>query len=380
MVNSITWQKEPIHRWYFLTEGLPINLVRNYLRKANGPILDPFVGAGTVLVEAKLAGIQAVGIDINPFMCFASSIKTRTYDPDSVLDAVHKVLEEISDHDPSISPPPIPNLDRYYSPRVLKKLLILKEKILRLSDIEVRRLLLLAFADIAVKASNAKKSPALRFSSIRMDYPVFSKFKKKVRIIVEDIENLTIQETPIDVILTDARDLSFLERKFNLVITSPPYCNNVDFVRHTQLELYWLGLAKSSQDLGRIRRACITSCEAMAHVNKDCTPIPHLKEVYKIAKLISKNTRRRLPHIVTQYFVGMYQHFVNLREVIKCSAKLLYVIGDSWLSGVYIPTHLLLAKLARNAGFTKCEIRTLRIRNVPRRHRHVIKEYLLIIY
>ena len=40
-------------------------------------VLDPFCGTGTTLVAARLAGCNATGIEVNPFLCFASRVKSR---------------------------------------------------------------------------------------------------------------------------------------------------------------------------------------------------------------------------------------------------------------------------------------------------------------
>lgn len=42
-------------------------------------VLDPFVGGGTTLIEARLAGRQALGSDLNPLAVFVSQSKSRPY-------------------------------------------------------------------------------------------------------------------------------------------------------------------------------------------------------------------------------------------------------------------------------------------------------------
>ncbi len=44
-------------------------------------VLDPFVGGGTSLVEARLLGRGAVGADISQLSCFVTRAKTTTYSP-----------------------------------------------------------------------------------------------------------------------------------------------------------------------------------------------------------------------------------------------------------------------------------------------------------
>src|ERR1035437_1861328 len=42
-------------------------------------VLDPFVGGGTTLVEARLAGRLALGSDLNPLAVFVSRVKARPH-------------------------------------------------------------------------------------------------------------------------------------------------------------------------------------------------------------------------------------------------------------------------------------------------------------
>jgi len=43
-------------------------------------LLDPFSGSGTALVEARLIGIDSIGVDVDPFCTFMSKVKTDLLD------------------------------------------------------------------------------------------------------------------------------------------------------------------------------------------------------------------------------------------------------------------------------------------------------------
>ena len=77
----------PIHRWVPWIAGYSKHFVEDALtRHASGPgvVLDPFAGVGTTLVEADLAGHEAVGFEINPYAAFAAQAKLKAHrlDPD----------------------------------------------------------------------------------------------------------------------------------------------------------------------------------------------------------------------------------------------------------------------------------------------------------
>jgi len=78
--NKLDLQDRAFHDWYRFVLSFPPHLVQDYIHKfgltKNSVLLDPFCGTGTTLIEAKLAGMKAIGLEGNPFPHFASSVKT----------------------------------------------------------------------------------------------------------------------------------------------------------------------------------------------------------------------------------------------------------------------------------------------------------------
>ncbi|NVL83943.1 hypothetical protein HWN75_27625, partial [Escherichia coli] len=50
---------------------------------ARGLVLDPFCGSGTVLIEAMLAGRNALGTDLNPLAVMLARAKTHPRKPEA---------------------------------------------------------------------------------------------------------------------------------------------------------------------------------------------------------------------------------------------------------------------------------------------------------
>ena len=77
--NKLDPQDRAFHDWYRFVLSFPPHLVQDYIQKFDlkpkNVVLDPFCGTGTTLVEAKLAGMKAIGLEGNPFPQFASSTK-----------------------------------------------------------------------------------------------------------------------------------------------------------------------------------------------------------------------------------------------------------------------------------------------------------------
>jgi DNA modification methylase len=60
-------------------------------------ILDPFLGSGTTLVQAKELGMHGIGIDISEFNCLLSECKVQDYDIDILKKAVKRVLQKLKE-------------------------------------------------------------------------------------------------------------------------------------------------------------------------------------------------------------------------------------------------------------------------------------------
>ena len=56
---------------------IPRTLISNLPIPRNTIILDPFCGSGVTLVESQKAGIESVGVDLNPIACLLSKVKTQ---------------------------------------------------------------------------------------------------------------------------------------------------------------------------------------------------------------------------------------------------------------------------------------------------------------
>ncbi len=76
------------HHWAakFIPQ-IPQNIIRKY-GKPGDIVLDPFVGCGTTLVEAKLSGCPSYGIDINPLAIRICQAKVKKINRDLLDDFI----------------------------------------------------------------------------------------------------------------------------------------------------------------------------------------------------------------------------------------------------------------------------------------------------
>jgi hypothetical protein len=69
------------HRWYYYKEGFSPKFVEKAIEHAGidkkDLIIDPFNGSGTTTLSSALLGYNSIGIEVNPFTSFLSSVKEK---------------------------------------------------------------------------------------------------------------------------------------------------------------------------------------------------------------------------------------------------------------------------------------------------------------
>ena len=164
-------RQSPVHRWVPWIAGYSKHFVADALvRYASEPgvVLDPFSGVGTTLVEADLAGHEAVGFEINPYAAFASRTKLLAHRvaPEALRTAAAALSgatqRALADGIESSREPPPGFRTRapFYSPDVQRKVLLALDFIDDQSE-PVAAMLRLAFAATMVDYSNYSYEPSL---------------------------------------------------------------------------------------------------------------------------------------------------------------------------------------------------------------------------
>ncbi len=390
-INRLDPQDRSFHDWYRFVLSFPPHLVRTYIAHfgltKEHVLLDPFCGTGTTIVEAKLKGIAAIGIEANPFALFASEVKTDWgIDPDVLLEkadqvalTARKILKEqgIDDNWPfeTEATTPLRELSpeaakliilNSISPMPLHKTLVLLECLTAQGNEDVCRHGLLALANALVfKISNLHFGPEVGVGKAKANVPVITAWLAEIKKIAGDLRRVRGKDYPAATFhLADARQLSGIlkPRSVDAVITSPPYPNEKDYTRTTRLESVILGLLKSKTDLRNLKSNLIRSNTRGVYKNDDDDLwIADHSEIQHIAEAIEKRRRElgknsgfeKLYGRVTRlYFGGMARHLAELRTVLRPGAQLAYVVGDqaSYLR-IMIRTGRLLADIAQALGY-----------------------------
>jgi hypothetical protein len=89
--------------------------------------------------------------------------------------------------------------------------------------------------------------------------------------------------------------------------------------------------------------------------------------------------RSDMHFVVKRYFVDLYAVMRQVYTGLKRKGKFVFVVGDSLISGSYVPTDLILARLGKNLGFNVDSIEIARERRSGQKRDFVLRESVVTL-
>ncbi len=268
-------------------------------------LLDPFVGSGTTLIEAKTIGIDSWGVDINPICTLMSRVKCE------LLDLTTEMIKEVP-----------------------------REKVFHYFNRKMRGVLGKT-SNLELYVKNLENEPKL-ISDDRVycfyqlcylyalsDYtyikkPLWEGFNNNLDAILKTVEKFQDLKQKLDfklgnvkVLEGDARKLSemFPREYFAGIITSPPYSIAVDYIKNDLHALSYL------------------------NINADTL-------VKDMVGLRGKGDER-----IDNYYKDMRNSFKEMNKVLQPDRYCVTIIGDVTYKEKKLPIHQKYIEFAQEAGF-----------------------------
>ncbi len=371
----------PRHRWYPFKEGFSSRLIIEATKNIGGRnsslrIIDPFGGSGTTPLTAALHGHQSLSIEVNPFCAFASRVKCSQGEWnkshfDQTLDRIMKAcrssacaqLEDVSTFSESGD-----NEKWLFNREVLRGVSSMLRAIDRHAG-PYSKALKLAAIRAAMQCCNAyKDGKCLRYyrdwaqrSYSKVD--LLSRFRVQAEMMVHDVTLSPIKRgAKIKIINGDSRRAlrRLDDRSFDLLVTSPPYLNSLDYCDVYRPELFVGGFVSNNAELRQIRLKTIRS-----HVQvkwKGSTEVDNnlLRLVVNQLKERGSPWNKRIPEMIQAYFHDMQNILVQAKRLLRKGGEAWIVVSTSAYMGIQIPVDLILAELGTEAGLKLTGIYVLR--------------------
>jgi hypothetical protein len=247
---------------------IPYRLISKFTKK-NDLVLDNFMGSGTTLVESKVLGRNAIGIDVNPLACLISKVKTTTIQKSTLLE-ISKILILLKEDiinlrgntllfnhreirptiENSMSKTPLhPNISKWYHQNVIYELLVIKSRIDTVENKDVKDFLLVSLSSILRSVSNATSG----FGNLMINKQappktrIYEKFVLAVKDMLKNMSefNKAATNSNIRIVNHDSRRLEFInDETIDFICTHPPYMAAVPYAEYQKLSLWWLGFSQ----------------------------------------------------------------------------------------------------------------------------------------
>ena len=398
-VNFKQAKSTPIHRWFTYKEGFSPIFVKNFIQRFkktnNDVVFDPFGGIGTTVLESSIIGHKAFSNDVNPLSNYISKIKNTIYS-DKDLDRIKKTLNTFhrtESFDTKCEPPKNNTVIKYFKPDTLDDILKIQYWInYFISNKKVKDLFNLALLTSLEAISTHRKDG----NGLKAKKNVFNNFNikiikgiiaSKIKEFISDIKNVKINREGI-VLEQNSFKKYTLEKKADIVITSPPYANCFDYSKVYLVELWFGKFFQEKFDQKKFRENSVSS---HVHYKWDMRhkEYGHSFVDNKIVEFLNnqKLWDKKIPRMLSGYFSDLGKVLNELKPNLNKGAILGIVVGNSVYAGLPIPTDLLLSELAINLGYELIGIEVYRkltpssqqLRIIRNRDKKFLRESLIIL-
>jgi site-specific DNA-methyltransferase (cytosine-N4-specific) len=270
---------------------IPSRLIER-LGKINGVVVDPFMGSGTTLVEAKLFGCNSYGLDTNPLAIKISKAKTMVLDEkkieeiDRILKWIKQKKKDTNNDNAKLTEPSLfQNSELWFRYDVAIKIKSILEEITNYSQ-DVQNFFQIGLSSLLKGMSNARMdsvTPVLpdcpvyidrkhyyrEVNNLKRNIPVFERLYSQIyrmKYALIKFNNDTNSNLICKPILGDARELSKYINHCDLVVTSPPYWSAQNYAKIHMLSIKIFGLStEEGTEIGRDSSSYLIDMEKVFH-------------------------------------------------------------------------------------------------------------------
>lgn len=374
-------------------------------------VLDPFNGQGTTGIEALTQGFDYTGVEINPLSVLMSEIATTPISPeikDSILELANDEIEddEYDLESYNIEFPGRTDKTHWFEDEVIEDIKRIRAFIYE-TDLErldstlggtvtkdsIRKILILSFVRTVFDVSNADPGVSKAFKSKKMrrkikegEHPPdgIDSYKANLKSLTEELVELWVEviQKPdnsynnlpeINIEHSDSREsVVDSENRADVVITSPPYINAINYYRGSKLRLFWSADMLSDYydfDSTKLKREFVGSNSVRMDKPDDEFP-PQIENIWSGSKDSFGETRlTRLDNIIEDIYEldqsnSKKKSYVTWKffaedmplvlektyKNLKSGGYVFFVVGENTIGSQLIPTHKFIEDISSSLG------------------------------
>ena len=370
--------------WFPYYAGFSAGFVEDVIAcldlKANAILLDPWLGAGTTSEIATAKGYQVRGYDLNPAMLLVARARTLATSAANQLDrlkdsVLRSYLKNIRTKMLDASGDP---LEQWLPMRSSHAFRILERSVAEVALTRKESAALPAWTRVDRTSALVAFFYVALFRTLRhflaefqSSNPTWVKIPKEAHRIYVSPERMLHQfereiahlssalgsETRVMPLTSTAKcvinqasslQLPLLSRSVDAVVSSPPYCTRIDYVRATLPELAMIGYPDG--DVIRVLREGMIGTPTVNRT-QDCedgawgrTCLEFLRAVRRHQSKASSSYYSKYYH---QYFSAMFASLREIDRVLKKSGRCVLVVQDSFYKDIRNDLPSMFAEMAK---------------------------------
>ncbi|MEG6569106.1 DNA methyltransferase [Thermoanaerobacterium thermosaccharolyticum] len=300
---------------------IPLTFIKLFTKEKD-TVLDPFCGCGTTMVESFYNNRNSIGNDFNPLAVLISKVKTTKVENeklDYLLSKFPKSLDNIK-VDKNKVQETLNNLPKrkisgeLFNYEIVYKLISIKQILEQLKEEGNMNLY-----DIGALALS---STVWSYVETKILGDIYNSFIMKLHSIIKELKkiNKLINYNPkVEIINGDSRMLKVDSESIDLIVTSPPYVNALDYYRTHMYNMFWLNI-----DIDNFKK----------------------HEIGSHSHFVSNRFR-----LLSEYLGDMLRSLIEMNRVLKKGKICTIVIGNSSLEYELIESYKYFEDMARFVGF-----------------------------
>ncbi|WBS98157.1 DNA methyltransferase [Lacticaseibacillus paracasei] len=335
-------------------------------------VYDPFSGSGTTLVEARLHGLNSVGVDLNPLAVLMGDVKTKVLDDCEVESVKCKLYNDILSEiklfkigKSELIYPTFKNIDYWFKDYVIIDLQIIKNQITKIQSKDIRNFFLLAFSATTRYVSNTRNN---EFKMYRMApnklakwHPdVIKKFFEFAERNIAYNKKCPKMTGNVKVIFGSSSSVpEIADNSFDLLITSPPYGDSKTTVAYGQFSrtsLQWL-------DLDIMRAESVPKLDSKLLGGritfKELRRTGSTRLDQQLTEIAKVDMKRALE--VSQFYQDLYETLKEIKRVMKPGSFQFWVTANRTVKGIRLTTDEIITEL----------FATLDVQKIAEYNRHI---------
>lgn len=329
-------------------------------------VLDPFNGCGTTTAEARIKGRESIGMDISPYACLLARAKSGSYDFEKISRSTDEFLQFLSkkENKKTVRELFFENDLFWFSEDALLGIETIHDYINHNFDGSLFDYYLSVLSTIIKPCSyldegqiKVKRDQRKVLKGVPCPFELMGKALVKYRDIMAT-ESVCSADLPRPAIINE----SVLNigkyvnpESVDLVVTSPPYINAMNYAMNNRYESFLLSLIHPKDSIAYQQRFIGTE----RVYSKDYMVLHQFEEdsvlgrkLNKTLKMIYDNEPKR-SFIVYKYFSEMEEALHRISDTLKGGGKFVLVAGTNKITGVPIDTFAILVELLTSYGLLR---------------------------